>query len=210
MRTPDINRSLEKSISRDRLAKYRSNQDDDLDAALSLYEKNMRLSEAFYPPLQCLEICLRNGIHASMRSKYGSGWLRDPTVPLENTARKMIDVTLSGIKKPEAEITSGDIVAELRFAFWVGILGPRYDATLWRAAIHKCFPNARSLRRKQVHHRMNALRRFRNRIAHHEPIFFRPVGQLHNEIIEAIGWMCADTRAWAEYHSRVPCVLNPN
>ena len=210
MRTPEINRSLEQSISRDRLAKYLSNQDDDLDAALALYEKNIRLSEAFYPPLQCLEVCLRNRIHASMRSKYGAGWLNDRAVPLENTARNMIDAAWDGIKKPEAEITSGDIVAELRFAFWVGILGPSYDATLWRTAVYKCFPNARSLKRKRVHSRMNVLRRFRNRVAHHEPIFFRPVEQMHNEIIEAIGWMCADTRAWAEHHSRVSGVINSN
>ena len=210
MRTPEINRSLEQSISRDRLSKYLSDQDDDLDAALSLYEKNMRLSEALYPPLQCLEICLRNRIHASMQSKYGSGWLRNHTVPLEHTARDMIDRAMGGIRKPEAEITSSDIVAELRFSFWVGILGPGYDATLWREAIHKCFPNARSRGRRQVHSRMNALRRFRNRVAHHEPIFFRPVGRMHNEIIEAIGWMCADTRAWAEHHSRVLRVLNSN
>ncbi len=210
MRTPEINQSLEQSISRDRLAKYLSNQDDDLDAALALYEKNMRLSEAFYPPLQCLEICLRNRIHASMQSKYGAGWLSDNAAPLNNTARNMIDRAWDGIKKPEAEITSGDIVAELKFAFWVGILGPSYDATLWRAALHKCFPNARSLRRKQVHGRMNALRRFRNRVAHHEPIFFRPVARMHNEIIEAIGWMCADTRAWAEHHSRVSRVILSN
>lgn len=210
MRTPEINQSLEQSISRDRLAKYLSNQDDDLDAALSLSEKNMRLSEAFYPPLQCLEICLRNRIHASMRSKYGSGWLRDYAVPLEYSARNMIDQAWNRIRKPDAEITPGDIVAELRFAFWVGILGRSYDATLWRAAIHKCFPNARSLKRRQVHGRMNALRRFRNRVAHHEPIFFRPVGQMHNEIIEAIGWMCADTRAWAKHHSRVSRVLMSN
>ena len=69
----------------------------------------------------------------------------------------MIDRAMGGIRKPEAEITSSDIVAELRFSFWVGILGPGYDATLWREAIHKCFPNARSLGRRQVHGRMNAL-----------------------------------------------------
>jgi hypothetical protein len=30
--------------------------------------------------------------------------------------------------------------------------------------------------------------------------------QLHDEIIEAIGWTCRDTAAWAAHHSRFPAV----
>ncbi len=67
MRTPEINLSLEVSISRDRLEKYLADQDDNLDKALALYERNMQLSAAFYPALQCLEVCLRNKIHSTMQ-----------------------------------------------------------------------------------------------------------------------------------------------
>ena len=96
----------------------------------------------------------------------------------------------------------------LKFAFWVGLLSPQYDATLWRRALYRCFLHGGGKKRSLVHGRFNAIRRFRHRIAHHEPLFHRPVAQLHDELIEAIGWMCADTSTWARHHSRVADILD--
>lgn len=201
MRTPITNAALEQSLSRDRLAKYLLAVHDDLDAALALYEKNMRLAEAFYTPLQCMEVCLRNKLHEHMTNAYGADWFQNGNAPLEADARDDISSTYRGLQHKSA-VTAGDIVAELRFGFWVGLLGPRYDATLWRATLHLAFRADGPRPRQTVHSRFNALRRFRNRVAHHEPIFLRPLEQLHAETIEAIGWMCANTSAWAAHHSR--------
>lgn len=103
---------------------------------------------------------------------------------------------------------NGDVVAELKFAFWVSLLGPQYDTTIWRSALYRGFLNGGGKPRSLVHGRFNALRRFRNRVAHHEPIFSRNLTITHSEIIEAIGWMCADTQAWAAHHSRTILVIN--
>jgi hypothetical protein len=98
-------------------------------------------------------------------------------------------------------------VAELNFGFWVGLLGPSYDATLWRQTLHKGFiASGGGQKRSVVHGRFNALRRFRNRVAHHEPIFHRPLEQLHVEIIQSINWMCRHTSRWAAHHSRFDAV----
>ena len=55
---------LRRAISHERLDAYRqrgtSNDDSELFAH---YAWNMALSESLYTPLQCLEVCLRNGIH---------------------------------------------------------------------------------------------------------------------------------------------------
>ncbi|MFO0437906.1 MAG: hypothetical protein ACK5YD_05205, partial [Phenylobacterium sp.] len=59
----------------------------------------------------------------------------------------------------------------------------------------------------RVHRRLNALRRLRNRIAHHEPIFHRDLETDHAEVIEAIRWMSADTADWAMLTSRFPEVF---
>ena len=66
---------------------------------------------------------------------------------------------------------------------------------------------ALGLKQRGVHGRLNAIRRFRNRVAHHEPIFHRPLEELHEEIMETIGWMCPNTAAWARHHSRFPAVF---
>lgn len=206
MRTAKINESLEKSISRERLQKYLQDQEDDIDRAISLYERNMQLSAAFYPELQALEVCLRNKIHTQMRIAYGAGWLRSTETPLEDSAKSAIQEAWDDLKKPNAEKTSGAVIAELKFSFWISLLGPKYDGSIWRQANHKAFPNFQG-KRSQLQGRLNMLRRFRNRIAHHEPIYQKDLLLTHKELVEAIGWMCLDTQSWATHMSAVRRLL---
>jgi hypothetical protein len=206
LRTHITNAALQKTISLPRLQTYLIETTNDLDAALALYEYNMRLSEAFYIPLQSLEICLRNTIDECMCNTYGIDWFVNRNAPLNNVAKDEIQEAYNEIKKPPP-IYPGDVVAELKFAFWVGLLGPKYDSSLWRRSLYKGFQVGKGQKRSDVHGRLNALRRFRNRVAHHEPIFKRDILETHDEIIEAIGWMCRDTMAWARHHSRVPLVI---
>jgi hypothetical protein len=198
LRTAAINVSLERTISRDRLTKYLVAKASDLDAALTLYERNMRLSEAMYTPLQTLEVCLRNCINREMSQTYGADWLTNGTVPLQQNASRMIT---EAVWECGASYSNSDLVAEIKFSFWVSLTAPGYDATLWRNVIHKAFRAQGGKKRSHVHGRLNALRRFRNRVAHHEPIYPN-AGQMHTECLEAIGWMCLDICSWATHHSR--------
>jgi hypothetical protein len=206
VRNPAINAALEITISQERLVKYLLSANNDLDAAIALYEKNMRLAQSFYAPLQCLEICLRNKLHVAMTAAYGVDWFDNGNAPLDQDAkREILEAYRNLDEKPEPQ--PGDLIAELRFGFWVSLLGPRYDATLWRRALNQAFRAKAGKPRKAVHGRLNALRRFRNRVFHHEPIFHRPLEELHNELLEAIGWMDEPTRAWTEHHSQFPAVF---
>ena len=202
LRTPAINASLERTISRDRLTKYLLATANDLDASLTLYERNTRLSEAMYSPLQSLEVCLRNSINIEMRLAYGDDWLTNGAAPLAPNAHRMIQ---DAVTECGAAYTINDLVAELKFAFWVGLTGPGYDASLWRSVIHKAFRAQGGKKRDRVNRRLNAIRRFRNRVAHHEPIF-ATANQLHAECLETIGWMCGHTCAWATEQSRFVAV----
>jgi len=208
LRTPQTNIALEKTLTRQRLEKYLAASNNDLDLALKLYEENTRLSEAFYTPLQCLEVCLRNSLHQHLTNVYGVNWLHNGAPRFNTDSAGMIADAVDSLKnQPQQPPSPGSIVAELKFAFWVSLLGPHYDDTLWRRCLHRAFRASGGQRRSVVHGRFNAMRRFRNRVMHHEPIFHRPVQQLHDEIIEAIGWMCRDTCAWTEHHSRFASVL---
>lgn len=202
MRTVLINEALEKTLTRERLEKYLQATAQDLDAAITLYEKNTRLSEAFYTPLQSLEICLRNCINHQLASIYGEDWFQNGRPGLSNDSLRMIFDAKEELKKGRGPILPGQVIAELKFAFWVGLLGPHYDATLWRKCLFRAFTNGGGKPRRIVHSRLNAIRRFRNRIAHHEPIFHKNLTQTHDEIIEAINWMCRHTAAWAAHNSR--------
>lgn len=165
----------------------------------------MLLSEAFYTPLQTLEVCLRNSLDSQLTLKYGANWLLDPTVaPLNDFSRSMINEATKAADNPP---THGKVIAESKFAFWVGLTAKGYDSSIWRAAAYRAFLKTGGVKRSIVHGRLNSLRRFRNRIAHHEPIFHKDVASTHNELIEAIFWMCRDTAEWARHHSSVEVVL---
>ncbi len=208
LRNSDVNESLRNSLTEDRLGKYLSQSKQDLDFALKLYEHNTKLSEAFYTPLQSLEVCLRNSLHSKLTAKYGEYWHQaqksGPRPPFERNSREMIEHALSELK-PDDQLRPGSVVAELKFAFWVGLCAKKYDKSLWRDCLFGAFLAKGGKKRGDVYARLNALRRFRNRVAHHEPILWHqlPAPQLNQEIIEAIGWMCRHTSNWADSLSRV-------
>lgn len=207
-RSPAIDASLAEILTRERLGKYLEAASGDLDRALSLYERNSRLAEAFYTPLQTLEICLRNRIYRNLSGAYGSGWFEADSAPLQSDIRQDIRRAKDVVSKSRKVVTPGRIVAELSFGSWVGLLGPRYDATLWRGSLFSAFnETGRNMRRDRVHRRLNALRRLRNRIAHHEPIFHRDLEADHAEVIEAIRWMSVDAADWVRRLSRFPEVF---
>ena len=88
--------------------------------------------------------------------------------------------------------------------------GPKadYECTLWRPALRAAFPRRAPLTRRQAHEPLDALRVLRNRIAHHEPVFARPVREDYDRFLEVTGWISPDVRAWIERHKRVPKLLD--
>jgi hypothetical protein len=202
--------ALRLSISDERLQKYLEAHAGDYEAAIRLYERNVRLSEAFYTPLQCLEVTLRNKLGHTLSDKFGQDWPRDHAIPLDQDAHESIASAIRGVERGYVgSASTGAIVAELSLGFWVALLGQRYDHTLFRTVLFRAFKeDGKNMARYRIHGRLNMIRRFRNRIAQHEPIFLRNLLQDHTEIIEAIGWLCPVTAAWAAHNSRVLAVLN--
>ncbi|KZB82374.1 hypothetical protein AVL48_10700 [Amycolatopsis regifaucium] len=68
--------------------------------------------------------------------------------------------------RPQRKETRHQITARLSFGFWSGLLGPKYEE-LWRDCLHGAFPNS-SGKRKQVAVAVERVRKFRNRLAHHD------------------------------------------
>ena len=209
MSEPSDYQALVSSLSQERLRKYLEASDNNPRNTILLYESNMRLSEAFYTPLQCLEVCLRNKIHRSISPTYGDDWYQNQNLHLAETQLSKIRGALDELRRNKKPASPGAVVAELSFGFWVGLLGRHYDATLWRRAIAGAFrKHARGIKRDVIHGRMNMLRRFRNRVAHHEPIFQKDLLGVHHDLIDAVAWMCPDTAAWVDRTSRLRAVIN--
>jgi len=63
------------------------------------------------------------------------------------------------------------------------------------------------IRRPAVAQHFHYLRKLRNRIAHHEPIFARSLLDDHESLLEVADWMYPDLRAWIASVSPLPRLL---
>lgn len=174
--------ALETVLSVNRISTYRNyvlqeQGNDDLDKALQLYAWNAQVSSAYLLPLHLYEVILRNAIADAIALRYGNNWAFEPY--FENS---LPDPThgysprrdLLSIRNQHATI--GKIIPELKFAFWEQMLTKRHDGRIWNAHIKTVFPflpvtatssESRSLLNSFCYN----IRKIRNRIAHHEPIF---------------------------------------
>ena len=64
-----------------------------------------------------------------------------------------------------------------------------------------------ALTRRQAQSALDRLRRLRNAVAHHEPIFERHLWGDYKRILTVTGWISPEARAWIEQRSRVPGLL---
>lgn len=210
---------LETALSPERFATYLAAAGGDRARAVRLYTWNTAISAAFYGPLQALEVTLRNGFHRHLAAQYGAAWYDDPAVGLDHGCQKRLDQAKRELGRSGYVIDPPHVVAALSFGFWVSLLGSggfqdkarthkaNYEMTLWRPVLRHAFPNAAKLNRKRAHAPLDYLRTFRNRIAHHEPIFGRHLQKDYDSILEISGWISQEKRDWIDAHSRVAEVL---
>ena len=217
--TEDLLSGLEVAFSPERMGTYLRSAQGDRTKALRLYTWNTALCAAFYGPLQALEVTLRNAMHRELAACYGGEWYDKPAAGLDRGARERIADARMTAQRAGHAATPPQVVATLPFGFWVALLraggrieraGPKadYERTLWRPALRAAFPHRAPLTRRQAQEPLDALRVLRNRIAHHEPVFARPVREDYDRVLEVTGWISPDVRAWIERHSRVPRLLD--
>ena len=201
--TPERLAALSTTISLGRLAPYMAMADNQLEAALRLYQLNASLSAALYGPLQTLEVTVRNSMDRQLTDRFGATWDVPGAILFQKQQRDDIDKAVREISVNErgapVDWTHDQLVAELNFGFWVGALNPKNDVEVWRKALWKSFPNRpKGIERKDVQGALNSVRRLRNRVAHHCRIIHRDLVADHRTILEVLGWICVDTRDWTE------------
>ena len=92
-------------------------------------------------------------------------------------------------------------MAELAFAFWCHLLTSRYQVRIWDTNIRAAFPNvptnySAAQARQSMYVELDSLRKFRNRIAHHEPILADPLAHRQASIQSLIEWRCHELSGW--------------
>jgi hypothetical protein len=193
--TDEAVKAIEKSLSPERLAKYISAAQGNKKRAIQLYERNTALSEALYGVIQGLEIALRNALHNTLRKELGLDDWYD-YAGLEEKEIESVQKAKDSLTNWGKTATPGRVIAELTLGFWVQLTSKKYEKALWVKYLYRAFPI--KLNRKVLFQRLDNIKRLRNRIAHHEPIFSRNLKQDYLEIIETIKWICLTTSEWVE------------
>jgi len=195
---------LRELLSDERLAPYLIAADGDLGRAIRLHEYNTRLGQALYADLQGVEVILRNALSRVLTTHFArTDWYDEPVLCQHHPHLKAVSGAKSRLLREGKPLTSGRIVAELSFGFWVGLTGPAHSRNgLWNRALYKAFPNAR-LQRAGCHMALDRLRKLRNRIAHHEPVFARDSRTDGATMIDVLGWIDPIAVLWLISNSRL-------
>jgi hypothetical protein len=193
--SPTSLKELETALTIPRLTRYLAESKGNMQLAIQLYEHNTLVSAAMFATIQPLEVAFRNGIHRVLATDlgrpdwYDTGALQSPEPDAVNAARETLRIR----GKPQ---TPDRIIAELTFGFWVRLLNKKYEKTLWVTHLWKCFPHGPKPDRDKMLARFRRIRDLRNRIAHHEPIFFENLETEYTRVLSTLEWICPVSACW--------------
>ena len=201
---------MERVISAPRLSSYLRRAAGDHAKAFAEYQRNIELAEVFYGVLQWTEVILRNALHNQLATYLGVNWYRSG--PFDSFEQETLNNAVKALFKRKPAWQSGDLIAELSFGFWTGILHKNYDVRLWRTCLFLVFKNGgKPPSRQVVFSAFNDLRLLRNRIMHHEPILRWNLRKSFDDAVTLVRYVCPLTADWLRdtYEARVIAALSP-
>lgn len=191
-------------LSEPRFATYLQHRHNNRQDALALYQWNLEISAALIVPIQIFEVAIRNAVAEVLENVHTQNWpwtqgfiTSLPNPKKGYSARQ--DLLNVGAQQP----TMGKVVAELKFIFWQKMFTQTHDNVLWIPHLECLFPNANKgtsvyLLRKDIHDVICQIRKLRNRIAHHEPIFTRNLQDDYEAILRVVNWRDTTTAQWMD------------
>lgn len=203
--------ALRASISAPRFGPYLSMAGRDERYALALYLYNARLAKSFLYPLHMAEVTLRNAIVDALATEFGPDW------PSDGAFRAML--TPGGtatLDKARERVTAdkgpnfpvSQLVATLTFDFWSNLFRPHYYLPFWQRHLRNVLPHLPAGEgRHEAQARVREINRFRNRIAHHEPILKADATATHKGILDLVATRCPTTSAWLKHHSTLHAII---
>lgn len=193
-------------MSPERMSRYLFATNGNTKKAMTLYRKNLQLSQEMFTVISCFEVALRNKINEQYSSQFGSDWLRDSISQTgffnRNTCIRTKKIIDRGYKNL-VNYSHPKLLASLDFGFWRYLYAqPQFYAG--GQTLLKIFPSKpTSTPQIQYNHtyvftQLEIINEFRNRIAHHEPVCFRRGTSIidsafclqhYNLILQLFQWM---------------------
>jgi Abi-like protein len=178
--------------------------------AVALYLWHARLGGACHAHLHHFEVLLRNAIDRAIVEHTASDeWLLDERVLGTRAIRQVREARDRLKNRSDADPRwHGDLVAALPLGFWRAMFRNQYEP-LWRSALHTAFPHRMTgQERRDLGNRLEAARKFRNRVAHHDSLLSVDVEARLRELDTVARAIDPGAAAWIAQHSEVPRLLS--
>jgi hypothetical protein len=211
--TKGIALAVKKALSAARMGTYEIAAAHDEVTALALYSWNAQVSAALMAPLHICEVVVRNAVSDTLEVVYGARWPWsvgfEQSLPHHRfgySPRKDLQSARNGAP------TTGKVIPELKFVFWQKMFTGRYDARLWNKHLRTAFPGLDPTRtvsdlRREIYEELERIRKLRNRIAHHEPIFKRNLTEDLDRIVDLIELRCTVTASWMLSNQQASAII---
>jgi hypothetical protein len=205
MSTKETIQAVRDALSAARMATYEVaagvKRDDD-PAALVLYAWNAQVSAALLAPLHICEVVVRNAVSDALETVYGARWPWSPGFEQSLSDPKIGYSPRRDLQNVRRHQTStGKVIPELKFVFWQKLFTSRHDLRVWNTHLMRVLPNLDPAEpigqlRSEIYNNLEEIRKLRNRIAHHEPIFRRNLPEDLQKIVDLIELRCKVTAFW--------------
>lgn len=176
----------------------------DKSKALALYEWSTQTSSAAFEVVGHLEVLLRNALDRCLREHFNEDRCGIPWFLLPMPGGEHVADAVAAVRerlRAQRKESRHQIVAGLSFGFWAGLLGQKYE-DLWRSCLHRAFPHS-SGTRKQVAVAVDRVRRFRNRLAHHDSMINIDIPFEVRRILELASYIDPAAARWMAQRSSV-------
>lgn len=175
---------FEHIMSAPRMVRYKLACGGNSEKAMVLYRKNQHLSKELLPLIGSFEVALRNAIDRNCCLRLGADWLRDAVstggifdnIHCIYTATAIRDLLRTlGLQ----HYSNNKLVSDLGFGFWRYLFSRHQYRASGQQLLHIFPARPQSTPSVQynaayIFNELAKINHLRNRIAHHEPICFRP------------------------------------
>jgi hypothetical protein len=171
-----------KYLSRPRYNRYLNATGNNNDRAKKLYNANIRLAQAFHPILSQFEVVIRNSINIILSTHFNDsdwiinqkqGFMRHNSLRNSHFFMKTcIQKTESKLTRRSIPITSGKIISDQTFGFWLAFFLPHHYSLINGQPIQIFVNKPTTENRASIYSKLDDIKNFRNRVNHCEPICF--------------------------------------
>ncbi|MEY4011212.1 MAG: hypothetical protein RIT22_336 [Bacteroidota bacterium] len=180
--------------------------------AMTLYRKNLQLTQELFTVISCFEVALRNAIDTTTTIALGNDWLKNAAAQgglFDSTKCRLTKDNINDAINKLHTYSHYKLVAELGFGFWRFMFAQnQFNAT--KRIVLRVFPSKPTstpdiqYNNIYIFNQLAQLNAIRNRMAHHEPICFLPgrpikdtayARQHYALILQLFQWMQIDEAA---------------